>query len=691
MTNINLEVSVLLCKKDNSLMPYPCTWDEFRTCFTQECLRTGEKDGEAWIPCSAHDQVGRRCQENMKEAFLLVLDIDTGMALDDVMHRLAGLEALVHSTYSYTPEHPKWRVILPLATPVPVGDLRALFDHMQEHFDGLLDAACGHDTARFFYLPSCPAGNEGLYVSEHLKGNYLDAATVLRNHALRSTALETKKAPPARHLTVSGVSEGNRNNTIFKHACRLFEEGRGTDQVIDACLDLNLRNDPPLDEKEVKRTVKSAEKRTNNAAATPSSNVVEIVERLNTGYAWVAKQGRVYRFHFKDFVSIDHLRQQFANTRERVSIGGGEKWLNHAEIWHQSPKRRTHDSVRFVPGGDVVVDDCINLWEGWGVSPSPGDVAPWNDLLDHLFGGDLTMRQWFEQWTAYPLQHPGAKLSTACVLWSAKQGVGKSMVGETIGKLYGGHFRTITSTELHGAFNGWMRDCQFALGEENSSSSQRADANRLKFLITGSTISVNEKNQPAIELANCANFLFTSNHADAFYLEDADRRYFIWEIVADRKPNEFYERFVDWRDKHGGLAALMDHLLKIDSSGFKPKANAPITQAKQEMIRQSKSDLERWLGEVLEDVGSVKAVFGKEVVHLDELTETYCRERRSRTTTSTAVSRAFQRIARHAKRRVPVGGGRRKNLISLINHEKWDSADIADWSSEYNRPVPVSL
>jgi len=49
----------------------------------------------------------------------------------------------------------------------------------------------------------------------------------------------------------------------------------------------------------------------------------------------------------------------------------------------------------------------------------------------------------------------------------------------------------------------------------------------------------------------------------------------------------------------------MDHLLKIDLIGFAPKGNAPATEAKLEMIRQSKSDLERWLNDILEDEVSV--------------------------------------------------------------------------------------
>lgn len=181
--------------------------------------------------------------------------------------------------------------------------------------------------------------------------------------------------------------------------------------------------------------------------------------------------------------------------------------------------------------------------------------------------------------------------------------------------------------------------------------------------------------------------MFTSNHPDAFHLDDADRRFFVWEITGDRKPNEFYDKFIEWRDTCGGLAALMDHLKKVDLTDFIPKGNAPMTEAKQEMIRQSKSDVERWLSDALEDRASAIAIFGKEISCLDEITETYNSVRRSRTTT-TAVSRAFRRHHRYASRRVVTRSGR-KQLCSLVNHDRWDSVDNSAWAAEFERAGPM--
>jgi hypothetical protein len=71
-----------------------------------------------------------------------------------------------------------------------------------------------------------------------------------------------------------------------------------------------------------------------------------------------------------------------------------------------------------------------------------------------------------------------------------------------------------------------------------------------------------------------------------------DRRFFVWQIKADRLPDDFYSRFVDWRDNQGGLAALMAHFVGRDLTSFNPKANAPMTEAKLDMIAQGHTDIE---------------------------------------------------------------------------------------------------
>ena len=72
------------------------------------------------------------------------------------------------------------------------------------------------------------------------------------------------------------------------------------------------------------------------------------------------------------------------------------------------------------------------------------------------------------QTLAYPLQHPGTKMLSAVAVQSTGQGLGKTLVGETIGLLYGEHnTTTIGSADLTGNFNDWALDKQFVVGRRN--------------------------------------------------------------------------------------------------------------------------------------------------------------------------------------------------------------------------------
>jgi hypothetical protein len=653
-----------------------------------------EKDYVGWMPCSVKNQGGRRIQENMDMLHLLVLDIDDGLPLGQIHEVLAQYEYAVHSSYSHTPEKPKWRVVLPLAEPIPAADLPALFDRVHALFGGKLDAACGHDCARMYFLPGCPPDAEHLFVFEHHRGDWLHAVSMLSKASEVAEILGSAVLGPIITSATginfeNGYPDGQRTNELARRAGHCFAMGMTLEEAKSRCLQWNMFNTPPLEEAKIISTVESIARTHERGEIEMKEHSARVIEDMNRQYAWIERHGMIYRFRFRDLVSADRLRQQLANTHIRAIHKGKPKDLTHAEAWLSSPDRRKFDDLVFVPGKPEIHDGSINLWRGWGIEPVAGDIAPWNQLLDHLFNGDVEMRRWFECWAAYPIQHPGEKMNTAVVFWSSQQGVGKTLIGETIGLIYGEHFKTISATELHGSFNGWARDCQFVLGEENSSADHRADSNKLKHLITGSTVFVNEKYQPAMVMDNRVNFIFTSNHPDAFHLEAHDRRFFVWSITAPKMSDEFYKSFVQWRDK-GGVAALMHYFLQLELGEFNAKASAPLTESKQEMIEISRSEVERWIHETFDDDATIMGVFGREVATMDEVIRAYHGEHPHGRCNTTAMSRALRRKHRYSSCRTMTRHGR-KSLISLTNHDVWDGRESRAWVDEYTKPLPMSL
>lgn len=266
--------------------------------------------------------------------------------------------------------------------------------------------------------------------------------------------------------------------------------------------------------------------------------------------------------------------------------------ISVAQNWLEWTARREVVGITYRPGAPRITEDgWFNGWRCWGVEPSPGNIAPWQKLLDYIFSEEPEHREWFEKWCAYPLQYPGTKLHTAVVFWSPGQGVGKSLIGNTLGKIYGENFTALNSALLRGDFNGWFQNRQLILGDEVVGSDKRGEADRLKSLITQETAWINSKGIPEFEVPDYVNWIMTSNHPNAFYLDIQDRRFAIFRAPITPMSKEFYEEFIAWRDEEQGTEALFDYLLKLDLAGFRPTDPAPITRSKMEMTDRGMSDV----------------------------------------------------------------------------------------------------
>lgn len=295
--------------------------------------------------------------------------------------------------------------------------------------------------------------------------------------------------------------------------------------------------------------------------------------------------------HFLKSTTVGSGKSAHVET-ERIAV---------AKHWMEWPCRSELESLTYAPGeAKVIQGKQWNTWSDWGVRPKRGDVRPWVALLDYLFDHDPKARKYFEQWLAYPIQHPGAKLYVATVLWSRIKRLGKSMIGIALKYIYGDNAIFVDSRQLKGSFNTWAKDRQMVIGEEITAGEARMDADYLKNVITNPFFTINSKFKAEYTIPNRTNFLFFSNHPDAVFLEDGDERYLIHGI-HHRKPQDraFYEKIDKWL--HGsGPAHLMDYLLKLSLKGFNPREHAPRTVSKYEMIGNSKTDMGLWV-RALED------------------------------------------------------------------------------------------
>lgn len=309
---------------------------------------------------------------------------------------------------------------------------------------------------------------------------------------------------------------------------------------------------------------------------------------------------------FKAFRDNQRVPEQAIQKDGSISL----KPVPVASHWTSWPMRMSAPGIAYIPGQPAFgADGKYNMWRSSGLEPKKGDISLFMQLLDHMFGkGDegKAARKWFLQWAAYPLQNPGAKLYTSVLLWSPEHGVGKTLMGYQLRNIYGLHNCTeINQAHLTGSFNSWAERKQFVIGDDITGSDKRELADRLKSLITQDQIRVNEKYIPEYTLPNRCNFLLTSNRASALYLEDDDRRSFVWK-VANKPDTDFFKAYDNWYQypdhtpKPIATAAVHHYLLGIDCSDFNPKAKALTTEAKTAMIEDARSAHSAWIHRMLE-------------------------------------------------------------------------------------------
>lgn len=376
----------------------------------------------------------------------------------------------------------------------------------------------------------------------------------------------------------------------------------------------------------------------------------------------------------------------------------GLKKSNAAQAWLKWPLRNEVNRITYEPGQERFIEDpeypghmAWNAWPGWGATPKKGNVDPFLDLLDHLFtGARKGSKEWFIKWLAYPLQYPGTKLFTSAVFYGIKHGTGKSLIGYTMGKIYGRNYTEISQGSLHASFNEWAESRQFVLGDDVTGSNKRQEADLLKKLITQNELRVNMKFVPSYVVPDCINYYFTSNQPDAFFLEDNDRRFFIHEVQVDPLDESFYADYDLWISGFGA-SYLFDYLLNIDVSDFNPTAAAFITDAKIRMIDDVRSDLGMWIRQVRDDpknmltVGSMN--FYRDLMTTQELLTIYDVDGKTKTTAN-GLGRELRRAGVPMfKEGMPLKTNLGQNRYYILgNYDKWSTASALEARAYLDKP-----
>ena len=277
-------------------------------------------------------------------------------------------------------------------------------------------------------------------------------------------------------------------------------------------------------------------------------------------------------------------------------------------------------AMMYAPGEPRILKnssgDYLNMWTGWRAEyeqdwvPSTIDyervMREWDWVLDNVFCDDTAARQWVEHWLYYPLKYPGTKLHTFVLICSRQQGIGKSFIGDMLAEYVYGmdangpqHAVKIMEGRLAESFNSYLYAKSLVLGEDIAAHDKKSVYEKVKALTTSPTVEVNIKNVPQFMIENRANFWLTSNDPAPFFLADTDRRAFVHvPRTAELNSERFGAIAKLFASGLAGKVLLWHARNRYVEAEFNPKASAPLTTGKLEVMMNGMDGVNEWLDDL---------------------------------------------------------------------------------------------
>jgi hypothetical protein len=423
------------------------------------------------------------------------------------------------------------------------------------------------------------------------------------------------------------------------------------------------------------------------------------IQLLNQKLCYVQRHARFYDIeHDVFFKSFHHVRDTYMNEGEEII--DGKRTALVIDLWGKSSSRRAVLDVVYQPGVDEVTErNELNLWRPSEIQPKKGKPRKWLEIVHHIFR-NAEHAEFFLKWLAYPVQNPGAKLFQSVFVYSEKQGTGKTLCVDPVMEfVYGAHnFHRLSNKDLIGKFNGYAKGkCFIATNEVYlpDYADRRAAMGELKEMITREKVNVNIKFAPEQSFTDHCNYYLTSQHMDALALEKSDRRFFVVEGPNEKLPQSTYDEFDEWVRGEGSSVIL--HYLRnsVDCSDFNPKADAPMTSWKRQIINLSRDPFGEFVERIMEDpemlfivngeLPSLQLFRAEDILKLFE--HTYPKYRFNVTVDRMGKALRDPRIERR-KVRLSNDSPLRK-LYCLFDREAWRGRRNKDWAEHYKQQAKL--
>ncbi|MEI8363800.1 MAG: primase-helicase family protein, partial [Betaproteobacteria bacterium] len=389
----------------------------------------------------------------------------------------------------------------------------------------------------------------------------------------------------------------------------------------------------------------------------------------------------------------DAFKLLLANKSVEVATPNGTKKAPIADAWLKHTSRREYSGVGFWPSAQAPVG-YFNFWQGWPVQPVYGDVSPALEHINQVIcNEDKNLFNYIIGWLAYCVQHPNEPGYVALVIMGGR-GTGKSMFAEWIKLMFGRYAMSVAKGELlTGQFTGHLEKMVLMVAEEAFWAGDKAAENALKHVITGTTLSIHPKGFTPYDAPNYLHVIMTSNEEWVVPAGVDERRFAVCTVSESRKGDvAYFKSLANWASD-GGIAALLDYLLKYDLQGFNVRT-PPDSKGLRSQKIMSLDPAARWIMSRLE-IGALVGDEWKQETSASSMVSNFCdhqhlnayERRRAETQLGNTVRKIFPEVKKVRLRSSGVRGYVYRLGVDSLQEartmfEKYVGMDGLDWGDD---------
>jgi hypothetical protein len=417
------------------------------------------------------------------------------------------------------------------------------------------------------------------------------------------------------------VKGSGRSRRLFLLGIDCHDWGIDKEQALQLAHDVNVTKcKPPETESVVAHQIESAFKYARGKFGELLEDYEQAKDRKKFQQKFIDEQEA--RDKLKDYVFVTGYDRliNLKNWMEYTTVAGIENQLTSITRQSISLKNnilrrglcRVVEGLDFMPGKGRFVfrnhSEVLNRFCPLEIRPlaqkevNKDAVKIFLDHLEFLTTSDDEYRTLLH-YIAWQIQNPGEKTMFATLIISHSTGIGKSLLERFFRHVFKSqtgqnYVTTIENHQLTSPYTDYMKDRLVGFVHELGEYDRFNLMFRLKDLITGEYISINEKYARPFQVRNTVNFFFFSNLKNAIRLDEQDRRLFVIYNEKPAKPREYYDRLVCAIDHD--FQSIYTFLSGLDISDFSPFERPAMTHGKRQLINLGKSELAIYLDEMKE-------------------------------------------------------------------------------------------